>query len=599
MKDALSFFLEQRGPVPSTHITIAQAYLYQDLTAIGSKFLYIGNRLFKVFPTLKRFHEASIAKGLFQLLWQEKRPDEESWVIEGLAGRDTDAFIRQRYGKTFTLTKWLKPIGFIPVVDQILYSENIPLRQVYFRETPAPVVSEDVRFFNNPPSESANIFSKLETLLGKTEFEKALTSYRMRNHGSDQKTSFRKTLFLTTGQDTDRLIDLWLKKRVEIDFELKEVTHRDLKGYYETSILIHKHGEGVEPLQIIAHEKNGSTRPFVWDGSGKDHRLVFQSPSGIEAVEIDPHKILNDPNRKNNRLPRRWKVLLDDFHLNYDFQTKDLSVRAGLLFQYLYDTENWLRFLFSHKTTGNKSHIAYTRTIRNNHLVTIGLTYETLEPTRTNRFKEEAGFFSLGYEFIFPDLPLVPDVVRRLTTTFPSFDVGLTFNQQFTGGVYENSLLVTLDFRRKLVFSNYHEIGARIFVGQSIGKLFENRRYALGGTNAMRGYSPLIFEGKNISLFSLEYRFPLFYDTDLNLVGLAHTHAWQGAIFTDAGMVDTSHNVFQVDRFKSDIGAGIRFFVDLFGVYPSVIRFDVAYPIDSPFQSEDKLHYYLNAGQAF
>ncbi len=64
-------------------------------------------------------------------------------------------------------------------------------------------------------------------------------------------------------------------------------------------------------------------------------------------------------------------------------------------------------------------------------------------------------------------------------------------------------------------------------------------------------------------------------------------------------MVSASRNVFEFKRFRSDIGAGIRFFVDLFGVFPSIIRFDMAIPINSPIKSEEKIHYYLNAGQSF
>ncbi|VAX30945.1 hypothetical protein MNBD_NITROSPIRAE01-41 [hydrothermal vent metagenome] len=64
-------------------------------------------------------------------------------------------------------------------------------------------------------------------------------------------------------------------------------------------------------------------------------------------------------------------------------------------------------------------------------------------------------------------------------------------------------------------------------------------------------------------------------------------------------MVDDAHNVFKVDQFKSDVGAGLRFFVDLFGVYPAILRADLAVPIASPREDEQKIHYYLNMGQSF
>ena len=115
----------------------------------------------------------------------------------------------------------------------------------------------------------------------------------------------------------------------------------------------------------------------------------------------------------------------------------------------------------------------------------------------------------------------------------------------------------------------------------------------------MRGYTPLAFEGENMSLVSVEHRFPIFRQTDLNFFGLAHLHTWQGAFFADSGTVTDSRNVFRFSDYRSDAGTGIRFFVDLFGFYPAVVRFDVAVPIASPVESEQKPHYYLTAGQPF
>ncbi len=598
-ESALLFFLAQSGPVPPMHLSFAEAYLHQDLVGIGTNLLYLNNKFFKVFYTFKRFHAASLAKGLYQLLWQRKRPDEELWVIESLAKRDAEAFVERKYGKEFSLSKYLKPFGFIPIVDQILYSRKLPLRQVYFREAIPPILSEDIRFFNRPSSETPGIFTKLKTLMGKAVFERALEAYRDQGNKKGEIRSFRKVLLKSSQQDLNPLIDLWLNTRPEIDFKIKDMRYEKKDGSYRTTVLIEKHGKGIEPLQIVASEKNGNRIPIVWAGSSDKHALVLRTPTRIKTVELDPHKISNDPNRRNNRVPRDWKVLVDKFNVNYDFQTNDPSYTAGLLFQYLYDTKNWVRLLFSDTSSGDISHIGYTRTLKQNHLVTTGLSYEKRAPSRSHSLREEAGYLSLAYSFIFPDLPLLTETVQRLTNTFPSFNVTLNYNQQFTDQTDDHSFIMKLDFRRTIPFNNYHSLSTRLLIGQSVGNLFENRRFSLGGSHAMRGYSPLTFEGENLGLLSLEYRFPVFYDSDINLFGLAHTHAWQGAVFADTGMVSGSHNVFQFSNYQSDVGIGMRFFIDLFGIYPLIVRFDIAKPIDSPIESEDTVHYYLNLGQAF
>ena len=595
---ALQFYIKRFGAPPPTALQLTGAGLYQDLSTPGTNMLYINNRLFKVFPTLKRFHEASLAYGLYRLLWREKRPDEAWWVIECLAKQDAEAFMQDRHGKTFNLEEWLRPIAFIPLIDQILYSPTLPLRQVYFRESVPPIVSEDVRFFNNPPSESPNIFSKLRSLLGDEIMDRALSAYLAQEDKSAKP--FREVLSETTAQDWDWLIDQWLRTRLKLDFEIVEVETKDVNGMYETAIRVKKNGEGIEPLQVSVHGDDGSKIPLVWDGIGETHRFNLKTRTPVKSVELDPHKLSNDPNRLNNRSPHKWKVLLDQFNFNYDFQTRFLSYGAGLLFQRLYDTKNWIRISFSQSDSSNFAHLGYSRTLRNKHILSTGLTHEKIEDNpKQDRLGEEAGFISLGYKYVFSDTPLLTESVQRLTTTFPSLSVGLTYNQQVTSNIYDNSLLLKIDLRRIIAFSNYREIGIRMFIGQSVGKLFENSRFYLGGSNAMRGYTPLVFEGENMSLFSLEYRFPVSYETDINFLSLIHTHTWQGVIFTDTGMVDDSHNVFKVHQFKSDVGVGLRFFVDLFGVYPTILRADVAVPIASPREDEQKAHYYLNVGQSF
>jgi len=595
---ATSFFSKRYGPISSTRLELAEARLYQNLTTPGTNLLYINTRFFKVFTTLKRFHETSLAYGLYRLLWRKLRPDEPWWVIECLARHDAEAFMIARHGKGFNLSDWLKPISFFPVVDQILYTENVPMRQVYFNESVKPIVNEDIRFFNNPSSENSSIFSKLRYLLGDETMERVLSAY----HKGDSRhlQPFREVLSEVSGRNLNGLIDQWLTTDLKLDSGIKDIKTRQVNGIYENTFSIQKKGEGIEPLQIIVHEKGGAKIPLVWDGVGKSHQVILKTKERIKAVQLDPNRLSSDPNRLNNRVPHKLKVLLDDFKLNFDFQTKGLSYRAGLLFQRLYDTENWVQFRFGKSETADFLNLEYARRVRKNHVLRTALTYEATEADpENNRLQDNAAFFTLGYSFVFPDIPLLTASAQRLTATFPSFNVGISYNQQFNANVYDNSFLIKLDFRRFHTFSNYHEVGGRIFIGQSFGKLLDESRFFLGGSSEMRGLTTLAFEGENKALYSLEYRFPLFYETDINIFGLTHTHTWQGVIFTDTGMVSDSHNVFQLGQYQSDVGFGIRFFVDLFGVQPAIIRADAAMPIASPKEDEQKVHYYLNFGHSF
>lgn len=599
LKEMVSFFQEHAGPIPVTRLTLTDAYLFQELATDGSHLLYINERFFKVFYLLKRFHEMGLAKELFFLLWRESLPDEEAWVIEGLAHLDARKFIQHKYGKERRLEDWLKPLGFLPVIDQILYSQALPLRQVYFPDATRPLLEEDLRFYHHPRLEGPSIFYRLKVLLGNEAFNQSVLTYREKLR-SDPSPSFRKTLLKTSQKDEiGQFIDQWLKKRPRLDFSIADIRRKKDKDRFQTTILIKKDGEGIEPLEILLYEKNGVEIPLVWNGVGESHEVVLTTPSRIKTVALDPHKYSGDPNRLNNRSPPSWKVLLNDFSVNYDFQTRFLSYRAGLLFQRTYDTKNWIRLFFSRTDVGTVSLLDYTQTLRNRHIVSTGITQEKRKTAQDILPEESAGIINLGYALNYPEIPLLEENIQRLTGTYPRISTRLRYNQKFTGGSYDNSLFVELDLRRIFSFSNYHEISTRIFLGESFGRLFENNRFFLGGNTGMRGYTALAFEGGNMALFSVEYRFPLFRETDIQFFGLATQRTLQIALFADSGTVTDSRNIFQTSQYKTDMGAGLRFFVDFFGLYPAIVRFDVAVPINPPIVSEDKPHYYLMAGQPF
>src|SRR5581483_5647254 len=305
-KEAVSFFLEQAGPAPlppagassSTKLQLAEAYLYQDLTTAGSRILYMNSRLFKVFPMLKRFHEGSIARGVFLLLWRERLPYEEGWVIEGLAHLDAEEFMRRKYGGRSSMERWLKPFAFIPLIDQILYSKDLPLRQIYFKEAVPPIINEDIQFFNHPRPEGTMIFSKLNNLLGPQTLNNAVAIYR-RQLQLGQNPTFRQVLFKTSLSDLDWFFEQWLTTNPVLDFGIDEIDYRKVDGGYRTTIVVKKHGEGIEPLEIQVNEENGSKSPLVWDGRGETHEEVLVTPSPVASVELDPDKNSSDLNRLN------------------------------------------------------------------------------------------------------------------------------------------------------------------------------------------------------------------------------------------------------------------------------------------------------------
>ncbi len=596
-REAVSFFSAHVSPPAPMQLQLATSHLYQDMIGIGEKLLYVHTGVFKVPPFLRRFHEMRIARGTFFLLWQALLPEEELWVLEGFADLTTEQFMRHQHKNPSDLERWLKPVAFIPLVDDVLYSRDIPSRHVYFKEAAAPLINEEILLFNQTRPGGITIFSKLKNLLGAKMVHQAVSVYRAR---LATRPSFREVLFEVSGRDLRWFFEQWLVSNPALDFRIEKVDGRKTEEGYETTLLIRKQGEGIEPLEIQFQEKNGASTTLLWEGEDAQHEAVVITPSPVRVVELDPNRESSDPDRSNNRTPRRWKVLLNRFGLGgYNLNTNELTYKAGLLFQPVYDKRLGIRIDFTHTEEGDAAGITYSRLLRNNHRFETGLLYQGPQTAEDQPPEEKVGVLRLGYAMSYPDIPILSDGIRRLMDRHPSLGLSFTYEQGLTRNNTDRLFTVNMDLRKRISFSNYHEIALRLFVGESFGHLFPNSRFFLGGDDGMRGFTPLAFEGDNMGLFSAEYRFPLFYETDRNLWGLVHTHTLQGALFADAGQVTDARNVFRFNDYRYDVGAGLRWYVDLFGAYPVTIRVDVAKPANTSSADEAGLQYYISGGQPF
>lgn len=150
------------------------------------------------------------------------------------------------------------------------------------------------------------------------------------------------------------------------------------------------------------------------------------------------------------------------------------------------------------------------------------------------------------------------------------------FNGLYYDGRFENDAVQNGVFRLRsqyflLDWRPKHTVSLR---GEYIlsKNLDPESQFLLGGENGLRGYSVRQFGGANRTLFTLENRRAVLYDW-LHLVSVG----W--AVFADVGAVwEETRFAPDVDRFRSDIGAGLRLAPSR-SVNPGLIRIDVAYAL--------------------
>ncbi|MBI5043529.1 MAG: BamA/TamA family outer membrane protein [Nitrospirae bacterium] len=585
--DAAVFFNKNFFEIKNKAITFGESYLHQDIVSPQENLILISNRFHKAYSYLKRFHDAQLAKGLYRKFWRDIIPkEEEEWVAEGLADYAMQMYILDKYKESPSLSGYLKPLAFIPLFDEILYSKKLPMRDIYFKEHNHLVVREDIRLFNNNRPDGAIIFQKLKSLIGKEQLDKIIDDYKSNLFKGEYK-AFRSLSKEIANQDLDEFYHQWLVVNPAIDFAIKSVKKKRIGEKHKTEIIVERGDNGAEPVDIKAAYKDKTSDTYHWDGRDKEKKIEIESDKAVDSVILDPEKITSDPNRFNNRLPHRWKVLLDRIKISYDFQSQKLEFDVGASTTRLYDDHHFFVFNVFHKEEVDGANLEYGYNFggydgedKPLHTLSTKIIFEKLSEKFAVTAKDDEYINAVG-----------------LSYRYDTYRASVEYADKFLNGDY-SYFKGLLDLRKELRIANKHSIAGRALIGQSEGDLPEHTKFLLGGINGMRGYTKSDYKGNNISLFSLEYRFPIIYDHDLNLLSLIIVHTAQGAIFADAGMVSDNRNTFKFKDYKTDVGTGLRFHVDLFGIYPGIGRIDFAIPVGETEKSRN-VHVYLSIGQSF
>ena len=280
-------------------------------------------------------------------------------------------------------------------------------------------------------------------------------------------------------------------------------------------------------------------------------------------------------------------MLLDRFRISYDFQSHQLEFDIGASTTRIYDDHHFFVFNIFHNEEADGANFEYGYNFgeyngedKPLHTLSTKLIFEKLSEKFAATAKDDEYINAVG-----------------LSYRYDTYRTSVEYADKFLNGDY-SYFKGFIDLRKEIRIANKHSIAGRALIGQSEGGLPEHTKFLLGGIQGMRGYTKADYKGNNISLFSLEYRFPIIYDHDLNLLSLIIVHAAQGAVFADAGMVSDKRDTFRFKDYKTDVGTGLRFHVDLFGIYPGIGRIDFAIPIGETEKSRN-VHVYLSIGQSF
>ena len=179
---------------------------------------------------------------------------------------------------------------------------------------------------------TAVVLLTLENIIGTDMMQRAMHTYFMKYRFTHPtKEDFLKTLEEVSGKDLRWYFDQAVYGTEVFDYEVMKVQSDPVDWYkpenerkaseksgnevYESSVLVHRKGDFVFPVEVEVRFENGEKVRESWDGRDRWVRYTYSKKSKIASVELDPdHKIhLDRDNFNNSRMaeekPRTgWKL---------------------------------------------------------------------------------------------------------------------------------------------------------------------------------------------------------------------------------------------------------------------------------------------------
>jgi hypothetical protein len=161
---------------------------------------------------------------------------------------------------------------------------------------------------------TASVLLTLEKLIGEDTLQKALHTYFMRyrfTHPTGE--DFLKTIEEVSGKDLDWYFKQAVYGTQILDYEVmrfsstpadwykKDLKEKKGETIYDSSVLIHRKGDFLFPVEVDVKFDNGEKVREQWDGQDRWVRFHYAKKAKVDSVEVDPdHAIHLDRGNFNN-----------------------------------------------------------------------------------------------------------------------------------------------------------------------------------------------------------------------------------------------------------------------------------------------------------
>jgi hypothetical protein len=599
---AVRGFEGRHGPLrEGVTIRLAQVPLAVALAVPAQDTVLVATAYGKVFAWLRPFHDRQVAFAVYQALWRHhlgaRGVAVPQWQVAALAAVETDASPLLDAPPGFEQV--VRRFGFIPIVDEFLYSGRVP-RRAAFQQRFAYV--EEPGDMNRLPAlglDGARIARKLAPLVPSGTLAASAQAFA----ADPTAASWPDRLEAASGRDLSRYLAEWVEAPRAVDYGVAGVRRSRVGEEIETTVrLTARARDGrpldapAEPVPVTVTLRGGETRTEVVEPAG-DMPVTFRTSRRTSVVEVDAEAATEDRWRADNRKPPPLRVLLTDFSISADIRQGEVEFLAGVTLQ-----------------RGFGGPVVGASGFRDQESVGVSLGVTQGILTWPAGMRHEIGL-GATIERLDPDFGSVRTDVRRIVELGASYGVDSRVEVRNplsggTGGVSvtwsdaaigseADYVIAEATVTRYLRVGPNRALAFRAELGETLdGHPPFAKGLLLGGFDGLRAYPEEAFGGRSRSLGSIEYRAPIVHDLDSWLAGVVAANALTGVVGLEAGQTSPGPDPFRWSRFRTGLNVGLRFNVRVFGVSPVLWSVDAAVPLEHGPQWADT-QVYLSASQSF
>lgn len=618
--DVLRRYLPESAP--QGRLLLVQAPLRDRFTQVTDEVVLVSDRLFRLFPILRPFHEVDLGRAVIQSLVRQRLARLElgadrDWLAEGIAWWVTREWATGRTGlKGSQIRRGLDLFSFIPAIDQLVRAPRFIGSDLFYGNfyEPQDAVPDAFPRALSRRARGRVPIEKLRDKVGDEPLEAFVRALL-----SDAPPDPRQRAAQLTGEDLGPFFALWLEggglRTPRQDLGLEVETLKDLPdGGRRVRVTIRREdadpriGQVGEPVTVAAVDSQGNTHTATWSGKGEEGSVELDHYGGLfDPIVLDPNYRIAQRDRGEDESPQfPLKILLNRLAVKVDLNQanrneasvgttiipfRNYAHRINLDAFYEQDERGialgynyGFGWAIDQRTYGVGLGLSFTASRLDQGVLSSAV---ALPETKGNLISFGAG---VGFD-------------TRIFREDPDWGISGSFGYETSDKIYGSDVRFHLfDAELRFFYSPIRgtTLAVELGVTQVNGSDIPTQRLPdAGGGGNVRGIQPSEFVDRASMVVRTELRQFLFEDLDINLLYLVYLRRIQFVLFLDTG--DVGEDLDHVFRSRTDwkwgTGFGFRLWGKSFGVTDLIFRFDVGFRIDET----DDLgpRYFVGFGQTF